>query len=234
MAAALEACRFNDFGESLRLRELTNGFDQIAISLAIVRHRAPKRWNDIEGIEFIEGIETGDVDGREFEAEETRSWLQYAISFCERCGDTWNVADAEGNRVGVKALVRKRQGLGITFNEGHLRVATALHRALAANLQHLCIDVAHSRPRARAAFSDHAKGDVSGAAGDIEERKRPIAFRRVYRRDEHLLPSPMEATGHQVVHEVVAPRHALEHVVDQRLLFLDRYLTEAEMGVGLA
>ena len=45
--------------------------------------------------------------------------------------------------------------------------------ALAADREHVGIDVADRRPRARAAGLDHAEGDVAGAAGDIEQRERP-------------------------------------------------------------
>jgi demethylmenaquinone methyltransferase/2-methoxy-6-polyprenyl-1,4-benzoquinol methylase len=52
--------------------------------------------------------------------------------------------------------------------------------------------------------------DVAGGTGDI-------AFRRVERRDHDVLPDPVQARRHQVVHEVVAGRDAVEHVVHQRL-----------------
>ena len=42
----------------------------------------------------------------------------------------------------------------------------------------------------------------------------------------------MQAARHQVVHQVVAPRDRMEHVVDQRLLVVERHLAEAEIGLG--
>ena len=77
-----------------------------------------------------------------------------------------------------------------------------------------------------------AEGDVAGAAGEIEQRERPARpFRRVDRRDQRLLPGAVQAARHQVVHQVVAPRHRMEHVVDQRLLVAKRHPAEAEIGV---
>ena len=83
---------------------------------------------------------------------------------------------------------------------------------------------------------DHAERDVAGAAGDVEQREtaRLAALRRIDRRDQRVLPGAMQPARHQVVHQVVAPRHAVEHVVDQRLLVAERHLPEAEMGVSPA
>ena len=46
---------------------------------------------------------------------------------------------------------------------------------------------------------------------------RPAA-RRIERAHQRVLPQPVQAARHQVVHQVVAARDAVEHVVDQRLL----------------
>ena len=81
----------------------------------------------------------------------------------------------------------------------------------------------------RAAALDHAQRDVAGAAGDVEQRKRPV-LRRIDRGDQRVLPGPMQPERHQIVHQVVAARDAVEHVVDQRLLVLKRHLPGAEMG----
>ena len=58
--------------------------------------------------------------------------------------------------------------------------------------------------------------------------------RRVDRGDQRVLPGAMQPARHQVVHQVVAPCHRVEDVVDQRLLVVERHLAEAEMGVGRA
>src|SRR5208282_4161920 len=78
-----------------------------------------------------------------------------------------------------------------------------------------------------------AKGDVAGAAGDIEMVKgRPP--RRMRLAHQYILPYAMEAAGHEVVHHVVTMRDLVEDVVDQSLLFAERNLRIAEMGAGLA
>ena len=77
-----------------------------------------------------------------------------------------------------------------------------------------------------------AEGDVAGAARDIEQGERPVALRRVERGDQRILPGAVQPAGHQVVHQVVAARDLVENVVDQPLLFGERHLLVAEMGVG--
>ena len=65
---------------------------------------------------------------------------------------------------------------------------------------------------------DDAEGDVAGAAGDVEHRPAG-ASRRVEPGDHRVLPEPVQAARHQVVHQVVAAGDLVEHLVDERLLF---------------
>ena len=58
-----------------------------------------------------------------------------------------------------------------------------------------------------------------------------LGFRRIDRGDQRVLPGAVQPGRHQVVHQVVALRHLVEDVVDQRLLLAERHLAKAEMGV---
>ncbi len=111
-------------------------------------------------------------------------------------------------------------------------VEPALDRALAADREHLRIDVAHGRARAGPARRDDAERDVAGAAGDVEEPERLLAARRVDGGDQRVLPGAVQAARHQVVHQVVAPRHRPEDVVHQPLFGVEVDGLEAEMGVA--
>ena len=102
--------------------------------------------------------------------------------------------------------------------------------AVAADLEHIGIDVADGGAEARACRLGGAEGDIAGAAGDVEQRKRRIALRRVERIDHDVLPDPVQARRHQIVHQVVAGRHAVKHVVHQRLLVPQGHVPEAKMG----
>ena len=50
--------------------------------------------------------------------------------------------------------------------------------------------------------------------------------------DHRLLPGAVQAAGHQVVHQVVAAGNGGKNVVHKALLFAQRHLPVAEMGLG--
>jgi hypothetical protein len=93
----------------------------------------------------------------------------------------------------------------------------------------------------RAGSFNRPKGDVAGAASQVEQGKtrragddrvtgRPAGLGRIDGGNEHILPGPVQPARHQVVHEVVAPRDAVKNVVNPRLFVFKRHLLEAEMG----
>ena len=73
---------------------------------------------------------------------------------------------------------------------------------------------------------DNAQGDVPGAAGDVNES---LARARRDSLDHGALPQPVDARTHQVVHQVVARRHRVEHLAHQAGLFRRFDGAEAEM-----
>ena len=72
----------------------------------------------------------------------------------------------------IEAAVGIMQLLGVALLEGHTIVEPLLDRALGADAEHLGIDVADRDARAGPAGFRHAEGNVAGAAGEIEQRKR--------------------------------------------------------------
>ena len=58
---------------------------------------------------------------------------------------------------------------------------------------------------------------------------RPLG--RIDGGDQRILPGAVQPARHEIVHQVVAARHAVKNVVDQRLLVLERHAPEAEMGI---
>ena len=48
--------------------------------------------------------------------------------------------------------------------------------------------------------------------------------------DENVLPDPVQAERHQIVHQVVAVGDFMKDVVDEALFFLERNAFVAEMG----
>ena len=157
----------------LRLGKFADQLDQILIGLAVAGHRLADRRDDVERIQFVERVEARHVDRGKFQAKEPPAGPQHAEAFRQRRVDARHVADAERDRHGIEALVGKRQRLGIALLELDRVVAAALGDALAADRQHLVVDVADGRPRAGAAGFDDPQRDVAGAAGQIEQGERP-------------------------------------------------------------
>ena len=122
------------------------------------------------------------------------------------------------------------QFLGVALLEAHVAQAK-LGGALAAYYEHVGVDVADRRPRALTARRDHAEGNISSPASHIEQGEGLVALRRIDRRHQRILPGAVHAAGHQVVHQVVAPRDRAEHVVHQPLLVGKRHRLFAEMGL---
>ena len=156
------------------------------------------------------------------------------MRFGQRALDARHVADAEGDGDAIEAAVRVGQLLGIALLEGNRLVVAAFARALAADGEHVGIDVADGDARARAAGFHHAERHVAGAAGEIEQGEGLLSFGRIDRGHQCILPGAVQPARHQVVHQVVAACHRMEHVVHQPLLVGQRHGLFAEMGVFTA
>src|SRR5439155_657678 len=97
----------------------------------------------------------------------------------KRAVDMGDVADAEGDRIGVEAVIREAELFRIRLDPGEA-VEAALLRPLAPHLEHLRVDVGDGYP---GAALGEAEGDVAGAAGWCgSERSAPpfaVPFRRI-------------------------------------------------------
>ena len=146
----------------------------------------------------------------------------------QRLVNARHVADAKCDRVAVERVVGERQVLGVGSDEFEPRALAPALRPLLADPQHVGVDVGYRHPRRRAAGARHPKRDVAGAAGDVQMSIRAMA-RRGDLGDQHVLPQPMQAARHQVVHQVVAAGDLVEDVVDQPLLGVQRDAAVAEL-----
>ena len=140
-----------------------------------------------------------------------------------------DVADAEGDRIGVEAPVLEGQRLGIALHEGQ---AIPRARPRLSRRQHLGADVAEDGARARPCRIQEAKGDVAGAARHVEQREGRWPLGRGKRVDQLGFPQAVQAPRHEVVHEVVAARDLGKHLVHQALALGLPYAREAEACLG--
>ncbi len=101
----------------------------------------------------------------------------------------------------------------------------APERAVAGDGEHCGIDV--TQQDLAAAFAQPAEAHVARAARDVEQRVRGP---RIERGDKDALPCTVDAERHQVVHQVVARRHAVEDRAHQARLLRFRHAAVAEIG----
>jgi hypothetical protein len=74
----------------------------------------------------------------------------------------------------------------------------------------------------------HSKRDVAGAAGHVEHR---LAAPGLHAADELILPQPVHAARHEVVHQVVAGCNPAEHGAHAPCLLLgcDLFVAETDL-----
>ena len=166
----------------------------------------------------------------EFQAVEATAGLQHAIGIAQRLVDVGDVPQAEGDRIGVEGAIGERQMLRIAGRPGKALQQPAVDGAVAPDLEHRGIDVAYGDVGPFALAVQQAEGDVAGAARHIQEL---LARPRVHHVDHGVLPEPVHAARHQVVHQVVARRHAGEDLAHQAGLFGSRHVAESEGGTPL-
>ncbi len=140
-----------------------------------------------------------------------------------------HVSDAEGDRIGVHTCIRHGQAFGVAAHPAdHTRAQYVA--ALQTFIQHRSIDIADD-DLGLATFCLRASGDphgnVASASRHIEHAHAGLRIEPI---DEGVLPKPVNAPTHQIVHQVVAVGHRGEHLADEFFLLVLGYLAEAEGG----
>src|SRR5579875_3329791 len=217
-------------GERALPRKAPDALHEIAIRLALAGHDLAHQRHHSETVEIVERLQRRDHGGGEFEGEKAASGLQDAPRLGERRRDPRDIAQPEGDRVKIETAIGERQPLGVGDEPYDAREYAAVERAGAPNRQHSLADIADDG--AAAAFRRQSRQcpqrDIAGAAGDVDEalaRPRPQG-------GHHLsLPQAMDAAAHQIVHQIVAERHAVEQRAHPRRLFRLGNAAEAEIGL---
>src|SRR5690606_7574623 len=100
-----------------------------------------------------------------------------------------------------------------------------------ANALHIRVNVGHHDLGIAMGGIDDALADIARATGHIEHAVGTAArTARVEVRHQRVLPEPVHAHAHQVVHQVIAVGDVVKNLVDQTLLVLKRDGLFTEVG----
>ena len=134
-----------------------------------------------------------------------------------------HVAQAEGQRHAIEALVGERQFLGVALHGGDGQAV--IQRPVTPHGQHGGVDVGH--PDLDAGLFGHGTGQVSTAGGQIQHLHARAQGRLTH---GEVLPEPVQTARHQVIHQVIAAGHRIEHATHPASLLGGIDLLVAKMG----
>ena len=183
-----------------------------SIAVGVAREDAAEAREDLEGPRLIQGYEGRDFQPGEFKAQEAAARPQNTSSLRSRpnpcpCNCA---ARRPWKRHPHFPTGSGKASASATRNVRSPTIA-ALDRAVRVPTSSIAwIDV--RQDGGAAPLREPAEADVACAAREIEQA---AARPRVEQRREDLLPYPMDAERHEVVHEVVAGCHAREDLSHQ-------------------
>ena len=130
--------------------------------------------------------------------------LEHAVCLSQRGIDPGDVANAKCDGVAIEEPVRKAQHFGVLARPDQV-IEAFVDRPFDPDIEHILIDVGYGDRRAQ---RSHAKGDVAGAAGHVEDLLTRLGFDPPH---ELVLPQPVHARRHGVVHDVVLLGYGRKH-----------------------
>ncbi len=198
---------------------------EIAIAVRVIDHFLAEPGQHLERIKVVGGRKRL-PDLGELQHQQPAARPQHAPHLAEGLLLVGHVAQAEGDGDDVEVSVGERQLLGIALGDG--TEPAFVEQAIAAARQHRIVDV--GEPDFTGGTDALAEGgsEVARAAGDVEDAF--AGSRTCDLQGEHL-PQPVQAGGHQVVHQVVLVGDRGKHALDPARLFAFGYAFEAEVGV---
>ncbi len=175
---------------------------------------------------IVQRLQRRHLNVRELQAEEPPARPQHPPRLGQHRRLVGAVAQPEGDRNAIHRPIRQRQPLGIGDHQRD--VADQARRSARDRAPPPSIDaltsVSSTGPPPRSSQASPTS-PVPAARSSSMCRGRGIQ-----RRDQHALPRAMNAQRHQVVHQVVARRDAVEHRAHQAALGRTRHAAEAEIG----
>ena len=210
-------------GEIILHREAADRFDQVLVGGLVARHEFAERGDDLERIGVVGVLQHAMGHVREFEAGKAPARFQHAAEFAQRLVDLDHIADAEGDRHCIGRAIREGERGGIARGARHVAVG-----GLDAGDQHRLVDVGDDGEGFKvgaAALRDGVRlflegaGDIARSSRDINKR---LAGLGVQPGDHVGFPDPVNACGHQVVHQVVFRGDGRKHAFDAAGFFVPR------------
>ena len=199
-----------------------DGFGQVAIALGIVGDDLADEGQHAKG-EGVIGATQRLPDLGEFQHQCLAASLEDAMDLLQGLFLVGHVAQAEGQRHAVEALVGERQFLGVALHGGDGQAV--IQRPVTPHGQHGGVDVGH--PDLDARLFGHGAGQVSTAGGQIQHLHARAKGRLTH---GEVLPEPVQTARHQVVHQVIAAGHRIEHATHPASLLGGIDLLVAKMG----
>src|ERR1700730_7668734 len=80
-------------------------FDEITIGLFVARDQAADKRNDLKRIGLVETVEDRHVHIRKLETEKLAATPKNPVRLGQRLVDAWHIANAEGDRIGIEAVI---------------------------------------------------------------------------------------------------------------------------------
>ena len=179
-------------------------------------------------MEIVDPVQQRHIAVRKFQAQKAAAGLQNAVGLGERLINVGHVADAESNRIGVECAAFEWECFGVAFNHIDHRTEAGFVDAALPDIEHFAADITDGRAAAFPASFDDAHRDITSTARNVDMPKCPVRFRRPHLRDQIIFPEPVQATRHQIIHQVVAAGHAGEDLINQPLPLRDTNRSKTE------
>ena len=193
--------------QRLLVREHADALGQVLVALRILGDPGAQPRQHLEGPGVVERRQRRDLDPAELQAVEAPAGPQHPPRLAQHRRLVGAIAQAEGDGDLLHAAIRQRDMLRIGADEGEAGRQAALQRPPLRHLQHGGVDVRQDGPPRPCLQC--AEGDIAGPARQIEQR---LPRGGPDRGDEGRFPGPVQAERHEVVHQVVARRHAVENL----------------------
>jgi formamidopyrimidine-DNA glycosylase len=220
--------------ERLPIGKCPDALDQVTIGLAVAGDDFAYRRNGGEGIGIIELFQSRKLDRSELETEKPSSGLQNPKGFPQSLRDMRDVAQPEGDCIGIELPVCKAQPLGVAHRESQPGAEARRFGPGFSLRNHLRRNIGNRYSRASAGLSEDAQGHVSRPSGDIEDLEPAVSARRVEQHRHVVFPEPVEAPRHQIVHLIVTGCDLCKYLVDEVLLVVRRNLVKPKCDAFLA